>query len=223
MAEPDVGDLHGHRHAFDQDDLVAPVELVGLACREEQRHIRLSHCRPPCPLPALGVPADRVVAALIAERAKLLVDADQRQALALRLCQVAVEQRIELHLPGADPRLRLMFALVGEGGLVRPQYPAHRVARHVQFTADPASETILQHGKHAGRERSYPLTSSPLHPLVKTNGWSQIDRMRGRIASPRMLLDKFPPMTGAASPNRVDVVNGWKDQHGRAARGGVGG
>src|SRR6476620_9512425 len=38
-----------------------------------------------------------------------------------------------------------------------------------------------------------------------------------------MLLDKFPPMTGAASPNRVDVVDGGKDQHGRAARGGVGG
>jgi hypothetical protein len=30
-----------------------------------------------------------------------------------------------------------------------------------------------------------------------------------------MLLDKFPPMTGAASPNRVDVVDGGKDQHGR--------
>src|SRR4029077_17577429 len=44
-----------------------------------------------------------------------------------------------------------------------------------------------------------------------------------RIASPRMLLDNFPPMTGAASPNRVGVVDGGKDQHGRAARGGVGG
>jgi hypothetical protein len=123
--------------SFDQDDLVAPVELVGLARREEQRHIGLSHCRTPCPLPTLGMPSDRVVATLIAERAKLLVDADQRQPLALRLCQVAVEQRIELHLPGADPRLRLMFALVGEGGLVRPQDPAHRVARHVQLAADP--------------------------------------------------------------------------------------
>src|SRR5580765_6537784 len=36
----------------------------------------------------------------------------------------------------------------------------------------------------------------------------------GRIASPRMLLDNFPPMTGAASPNRVGVVDGGKDQHG---------
>src|SRR5689334_8691388 len=30
-----------------------------------------------------------------------------------------------------------------------------------------------------------------------------------------MLLDKFPPMTGATSPNRVGVVDGGKDQHGR--------
>jgi hypothetical protein len=37
-----------------------------------------------------------------------------------------------------------------------------------------------------------------------------------------MLLNKFPPMTGAASPNRVGVVDGGKDQHGRAARGGGG-
>src|SRR5258708_33006396 len=45
----------------------------------------------------------------------------------------------------------------------------------------------------------------------------------GRIASPGMLLDKFSPMTGAASPNRIGVADGGKDQHGRAARGGVGG
>jgi hypothetical protein len=31
---------------------------------------------------------------------------------------------------------------------------------------------------------------------------------RGRIASPGMLLDKFPPMIGAVSPNRIDVVDG---------------
>ena len=30
VAERQVGDLHRHRRAIDQDDLVAPVELVGL-------------------------------------------------------------------------------------------------------------------------------------------------------------------------------------------------
>ena len=31
VAQADVGDLHLHRRAVDQHDLVAPVELVGLA------------------------------------------------------------------------------------------------------------------------------------------------------------------------------------------------
>src|SRR6266849_4113001 len=38
-----------------------------------------------------------------------------------------------------------------------------------------------------------------------------------------MLLNKFSPMTGAASPNRIGVADGGQDQHRRAARGGVGG
>jgi hypothetical protein len=38
-----------------------------------------------------------------------------------------------------------------------------------------------------------------------------------------MLLNKFPPMTWAAATNRVGVVDGGKDQHGRAARGVIGG
>src|ERR1700730_7309347 len=44
-----------------------------------------------------------------------------------------------------------------------------------------------------------------------------------RIASPRMLLNNFSPMTGTASPNRFGGLHGEKDQHGRAARGRVGG
>ena len=39
VAEPDMRHLHRHRHAVHDDDLVAPVELVGLARREAQRHI----------------------------------------------------------------------------------------------------------------------------------------------------------------------------------------
>jgi len=38
-----------------------------------------------------------------------------------------------------------------------------------------------------------------------------------------MLLKKFPPMIGAAPPNRVGGVHGGNYQHGRAARGFVGG
>ena len=47
--------------------------------------------------------------------------------------------------------------------------------------------------------------------------------LTSRIASPGMLLNKFPPMTGGGVTEWVGVVDGGKDQHGRAARGGVGG
>ena len=39
VTEPDMGGLHDHRHAAQQDDLVAPVELVGFTRREAQRDI----------------------------------------------------------------------------------------------------------------------------------------------------------------------------------------
>jgi hypothetical protein len=35
MAQTHVRDLHGHRHATHQDNLVSPVELVGLPWRDE--------------------------------------------------------------------------------------------------------------------------------------------------------------------------------------------
>jgi hypothetical protein len=43
-----------------------------------------------------------------------------------------------------------------------------------------------------------------------------------RIASPEMLLNKSPPVIGVATPNRVGVADGGKNQHASAARGGVG-
>ena len=43
-----------------------------------------------------------------------------------------------------------------------------------------------------------------------------------RIASSRMLLDNFSPMIGSGPSNWFGGVYGGKDQHGRAARGGVG-
>src|SRR6478736_8482923 len=39
-----------------------------------------------------------------------------------------------------------------------------------------------------------------------------------RIASPGMLLEKFPPMIGAALPNRLGGAHGRNHQHGRASR-----
>ena len=41
VAKPDMGDLDRHRHARDQHNLVAPVELIGLARRIVERDIGL--------------------------------------------------------------------------------------------------------------------------------------------------------------------------------------
>jgi hypothetical protein len=41
VAKPDVGDLDRHRHARDQHNLVAPVELISLARRIVERDIGL--------------------------------------------------------------------------------------------------------------------------------------------------------------------------------------
>jgi hypothetical protein len=48
------------------------------------------------------------------------------------------------------------------------------------------------------------LRALPATMPIKGPPWTP----KGRIASPGMLLDKFPPMTGAASPNQIDVVDG---------------
>ena len=70
-----------------------------------------------------------------------------------------------------------------------------------------------------------PTSSDGASAIAKTrrSRGSKLDADRGRIASPGMLLKKFPPMIGSAPPNRVGGAHGGNYQHGRAARGSVGG
>ncbi len=46
MTEPDMSDLHDHRPPVQQDDFVAPVELVGFSRSKAQRDIGRSSCLP---------------------------------------------------------------------------------------------------------------------------------------------------------------------------------
>ena len=64
-----AADLHDRRHPVHHNDLVAPVELIGLARRERQRHKGI--CRRAHALLAPGdrIAADSSVAALKAEAA----------------------------------------------------------------------------------------------------------------------------------------------------------
>ena len=73
--------------------------------------------------------------------------------------------------PGPDLRERLVFALISEIGLARPQYLAHRVARHVQLTTDRLHRPALRmKGPANARDCIQPL-QLPLHPLPKSE-WS---------------------------------------------------
>ena len=72
VAEPDVRHLHGHRHAVQQDDLVAPVELVGFTRREAQRHIGCGRRGASLLAPPSGVATYGIVAAAITAAAQFL-------------------------------------------------------------------------------------------------------------------------------------------------------
>jgi hypothetical protein len=72
MAEPDVRHLHGHRYAVQQDDLVAPAELVGFTWREAQRHIGRGRRGAPLLAPPSGVAPYGIVASGITAATQFL-------------------------------------------------------------------------------------------------------------------------------------------------------
>ena len=85
-------DLHGRRHPVHHNDLVAPIELVGLARRKRQRHIGARRLARALLAPGPGVAANRVITALIAEPTQLLEDPNERQPLARRLAVILQKQ-----------------------------------------------------------------------------------------------------------------------------------
>ena len=127
VAQTHVRDLHGRRHAVEHNDLVAPVELVGFARLEAQRHIGGRRQRALLAAPFARVATHGVIAARIAQTAQILENTDQGQPLARRLLLVLREQLIELVRPRSELGQRLIVALVSEGRLLRPQRLADRV------------------------------------------------------------------------------------------------
>ncbi|MNE19711.1 hypothetical protein D3C80_1128020 [compost metagenome] len=68
VAEPDMRHLHRRRHALDHNDLVAPVELIGLAGRIVERHVGLGRYGTPILRPSLRIAPDRIVATVVTQR-----------------------------------------------------------------------------------------------------------------------------------------------------------
>ena len=84
VAEPNMGSLHDHRHATQQDDFVAPVELVGFARSKAQRDIGCGRRYTALLAPIVSVTPDSIVSTVIAKPTQLLEQSDQRQTFPRR-------------------------------------------------------------------------------------------------------------------------------------------
>ena len=99
VTEPNMGGLHDHRHAAQQNDLVAPVELVGFARSKAQRNIGCSRRCTVLLAPTIPVTPDSIVSTVVAKPTQLLEQSDQRQTFTRRLPLVRQQQLIELVPP----------------------------------------------------------------------------------------------------------------------------
>ncbi len=69
VTKPDMGNLHDHRHAAQQDDFVAPIELVGLSRRKAQRDISRGRRCATLLAPLPRITPNGIVSALVAKPA----------------------------------------------------------------------------------------------------------------------------------------------------------
>ena len=136
MAEPNMGDLHCGGHAIDQNNFMAPVELIGLTGVKTERHIGRRRGFPRRLRPVRRIPAHSIVAAIVTPVAKLLVNPNQRQPLALGVSGVLGKHLIQIRPPRIDLGARLVGAIIAELRRTGPDHLANRVPRHPQFPAD---------------------------------------------------------------------------------------
>ena len=119
VTEPDMGGLHDHRHAAQQDDLVAPVELVSFTRGKAQRDIGCGRRCAALLAPIVPVTPDSIVSTVVAKPTQLLEQSDQRQTFTRRLPFVRQQQLIELVPPRANLWKRLRLSLIAELGRFR--------------------------------------------------------------------------------------------------------
>jgi hypothetical protein len=212
VAEPDMGDLHRRGHPIDQNDLVAPVELVGFARIEAQRHEGRGRRRTLRLRPRRRVASHGVISALVSEPLQLLEDPDRRQPVALGLARVLCQHPVELVPPRTDLRLRLDAALVGELRRSRPHDLAHGLTRHPQLAADLLDRLLVLKVRPADlRDRfhhQHPKPGSRLpreHDGPTVSGgpfWTPIAPVRGPFSTP-----VHRQLGGAPCEHRTDSLS----------------
>ena len=174
--------LHLGRHTRQARVLVAPVELVGLAGIEAQRHKTLRRRQqPPPPTPGPGVAAHRVVAAAIAQSRKIFMNPQQRQPIPARLLLVGLQLALELIHPRSKLRHRLDLALVAVRGLIAPHHLAHRVLRNPQIPGDLLDRNAPHQMIPTDPRQSSPLPASPPPRLSKQQGVFKSTKPGGSI------------------------------------------
>lgn len=136
VAQPDMSHLHRRGHPVQQNDLVAPVELVGFTGIEAQGDEGRRRCLVHLPVPCRRITPDSVIPACVAKTAKRLEDADQRQPVPLPAPGILGQHAIQIVPPRANLRLRLNRALIAELRLAGPDHLAHDLPRNPQLTAD---------------------------------------------------------------------------------------
>ena len=166
VAEPHVRRLHLGRRTRQTRVLVAPVELAGLAGVEAQRHIGLGRRQQTAPAPPRpGVAADRVIAALVAQLAKVLMDLQQGQTVPALLLLVGLQLALKLLHPRPKLRHRLNLALVAVRGRIAPNHLAYRVLGNPQIPGEPLDRNALHQmiptdPRNRLHNQHLPLTSS---------------------------------------------------------------
>ena len=189
-------DLHDRRHAVHHDDLVAPVELVGLARRERQRDESARRRTRVRLRPASRITADGVIAAFVAEPPQLLENPDQRQPLARRRFGVRRQQPIKFLFPSAQLRARLHLALIGKRRLLRPQNLPNRVAGQPQVAGDLLDRLALD-------KMLAPYPTDRLHNQHPPPPASRQSRQPNKPKIGGSILDADPPPQGVTFPRRI--------------------
>ena len=177
VAQPHVRRLHPGRRTRQTRVLVAPVELVGLARIEDQRHkgLRRQQQPPPAP-PGPGIAANRVIAALVARRHKVLMDLQQGQAVPALLLLVGLQLTLELFHPRPKLRHRLDLARVAVRGRIAPHHLAYRVLGNPQIPGELLDRNALHQmipTDLRDRFHNQHLPPHPVRPNDEVCSWTQ--------------------------------------------------
>src|SRR5271157_2461771 len=177
------------------NDLVAPVELVGLARREGQRDEGARRRTRMRFAPAPRISPDGVVSASVAERPQLLENSDQRHPLARRRVRVPRQQPIEVFRPSTQLRPRLNLSPIEKRCLRRSQDLAHRVARQLQVASDLPDRLALN-------EMLAPYPTDRLHNQHPPPPASRQSRQPNKSEIRGSILAADPPPQGVTFPRR---------------------